>query len=715
MYFNKSKVLKASLSVFTVLILSACGGGGGSSNAADNDTSDGFSEKESAIEKIKAYSNGESSSAPTINDYVAAGVTGVTTETLAELNTIVEGLSPEDVDSTSELTALTTQLGINIVPVANAGGNQTIEINKSISITGSGTDADGTIVSYSWGNNNVVLATTSSFIYTPNTVGTDTLTLTVTDNEGATVSDTMSLVVTAVPTSMPNQNPVANAGNNKTVEVGSVIQIVGSASDSDGSISAYQWSIGETVLAITPTFIYTPSEVGTVRLTLTVIDNDGGTASDTVDVVVTEETFSPNQAPTANAGADKVTQVNTSISIIGSGSDSDGTIVGYEWSNGVTVLATTNIFNYTPTETGTDTLTFTVIDNDGDSSIDTMDVEVLAMPPSDTTPPVISLLGDNPVNVEQGASYNDAGATAADNADGVITSNIVVGGDVVNTNAASGTSFTITYNVSDAAGNAASEVTRTVNIVSVVDTTDPVITLIGPSTIEIVQGSNYDESGATASDNHDGNLTPNIVIGGDAVNTSAASGTTFTITYNVTDAAGNPAIEVTRSVSIIESSSNQIPVLSIATRQNYLTVINDARAVARTCGVHGSFSAVSAVSWSDKLYKAAYEHSQDLAETNTFSHDGSGTVYDWSGYTLSKKSSMVDRVATYGYSWSRLSENITAGASTNTAQEAVDSWLVSDDHCENIMDANVTQVGLALSSKQGTTYTNYWTQNFGRP
>ena len=105
-----------------------------------------------------------------------------------------------------------------------------------------------------------------------------------------------------------------------------------------------------------------------------------------------------------------------SISIVGTGIDSDGTVSAYEWSKGPTILAATAAFSYTPSDTGTDTLTLTVTDNDGDSSIDTMDVQVTAIPSSDITPPVLSLLGQNPVSVDQGTSYNDAGATASDNA-----------------------------------------------------------------------------------------------------------------------------------------------------------------------------------------------------------------------------------------------------------------------------------------------------------
>nr|WP_298998134.1 immunoglobulin-like domain-containing protein [uncultured Allomuricauda sp.] len=88
----------------------------------------------------------------------------------------------------------------------------------------------------------------------------------------------------------------------------------------------------------------------------------------------------------------------------------------------------------------------------------------------DTTPPVITLTGDAVVDLNVGdPAYVDAGATATDNVDGDITANIMVGGDTVDTNVAG--TYTITYNVMDAAGNAATEVTRTVNVT--VDTTSP--------------------------------------------------------------------------------------------------------------------------------------------------------------------------------------------------------------------------------------------------
>jgi hypothetical protein len=83
----------------------------------------------------------------------------------------------------------------------------------------------------------------------------------------------------------------------------------------------------------------------------------------------------------------------------------------------------------------------------------------------------------------------------------------------VNTNIAA--TYTVTYNVSDAAGNAATQVTRTVVVNP--DTTAPVITLIGASTINLNVGDTYTEQGATATDNYDGDITANIVITGAVV------------------------------------------------------------------------------------------------------------------------------------------------------------------------------------------------------
>ncbi len=80
---------------------------------------------------------------------------------------------------------------------------------------------------------------------------------------------------------------------------------------------------------------------------------------------------------------------------------------------------------------------------------------------NDNTAPVITLIGSSQVYAEKGSTYNDAGATAYDETDGDITSEIVVNNQVdINT---IGTYY-VTYNVSDKAGNEATEVKRKVEV-----------------------------------------------------------------------------------------------------------------------------------------------------------------------------------------------------------------------------------------------------------
>ena len=165
----------------------------------------------------------------------------------------------------------------------------------------------------------------------------------------------------------------------------------------------------------------------------------------------------------------------------------------------------------------------------------------------DTEVPVITLNGASTINLNPGVTYNELGATAIDNIDGDISANISIGGDTVNTNALG--SYVVTYNVSDNAGNAAVEVIRTI---IVTDTTAPVITLIGASTINLNVGDTYNEQGATASDNFDGNLTSSIVTTG-TVNTNSVG--TYTVNYNVSDSSGNAANQVVRTVNVSNPSS----------------------------------------------------------------------------------------------------------------------------------------------------------------
>ena len=162
----------------------------------------------------------------------------------------------------------------------------------------------------------------------------------------------------------------------------------------------------------------------------------------------------------------------------------DKTVTMNFWSNvPLDVLVKLEQGNAADTETsashggsGWEELIFT-FDSAGEYSIFTMFVDgpgmtagtfyfddVMQVPTIDLIAPVITLNGDATMDVLVGTTYTDAGATASDNFDGDISANISVGGDTVDVNTVG--TYVITYNVSDAAGNAATEVTRTVNVIT---------------------------------------------------------------------------------------------------------------------------------------------------------------------------------------------------------------------------------------------------------
>jgi len=89
----------------------------------------------------------------------------------------------------------------------------------------------------------------------------------------------------------------------------------------------------------------------------------------------------------------------------------------------------------------------------------TVTVKIIENETPDTTPPVITLIGANPLLIANGATYTDPGATVTDLVDGTRT---ITGTGTVNTALAG--DYTITYNASDAAGNAAIAVLRTVRV-----------------------------------------------------------------------------------------------------------------------------------------------------------------------------------------------------------------------------------------------------------
>lgn len=131
-----------------------------------------------------------------------------------------------------------------------------------------------------------------------------------------------------------------------------------------------------------------------------------------------------------------------------------------------------------------------------------------------------------------------------------------------------------------------------------------------------------------------------------------------------------------------------------------LAEVNRARAQARTCGTR-RFAATTPLRWNPALANAALVHSQDMAGRDYFSHTapGGGTV--------------AERVGKQGYGWTRIGENIAAGA--GSVSQAMQGWLASPGHCANLMNPEFTEMGAAYALNPRSTHSLYWTQVFGRP
>jgi len=178
----------------------------------------------------------------------------------------------------------------NIPPVANAGPDQIVNDSDgngmeivTLNATGS-YDLDGCVTSVAWGTGTKFLG----FGYLLNynfSVGTHNITLSVKDDNRATVRDEIIVTVN------PNQVPAANAGPDQTSFIGEQVLFNGSnSSDPDGEIVTYEWNLGDESKVEYGTSVNHSFAIGNYTVELTVMDNGGASAKDsiTVEIVATD-------------------------------------------------------------------------------------------------------------------------------------------------------------------------------------------------------------------------------------------------------------------------------------------------------------------------------------------------------------------------------------------------------------------------------------------
>jgi hypothetical protein len=212
------------------------------------------------------------------------------------------------------------------------------------------------------------------------------------------------------------------------------------------------------------------------------------------------------------------------------------------------------------------TIIYSAQDSSGNRATATRYVFIVPADAVDKKAPIISI-GDTVKYVSLGETYTDQGVAAYDEIDGTISSDKIIRTGTVNT-AVEGT-YTLTYKVSDKAGNTATATRKVIvqkGSVIIPDLEQPVLTLLGKDTIKIPDDmkigdfmKTYKDAGCTAMDKHDGDITSKIM----ASPIAPLAGKFWFITYSVTDSAGNTAAPVKR---IFETKDIQIvtpPILDL--------------------------------------------------------------------------------------------------------------------------------------------------------
>ncbi len=248
----------------------------------------------------------------------------------------------------------------------STAGTQTVTVQKTkdpvariaaattgvrVAFDGSGSDdPDGTVTAYAWdfGDRTGSAALRPEHVY--GRAGTYTVTLTVTDDKGATGTTTSSVTVA---------DALPRAAFTSSGDALDQSFDAGTSSDADGTVTGWAWDFGDGATATTAEASHTFAAPGTYRVRLTVTDDLGGSGSTGVDVVVRAANVRPTAA-FGSSSADLVGSFDASAS-----SDSDGAVASYAWDFGDGSTGTGVSAQHTYAADGSYPVTLVVTDDRG--------------------------------------------------------------------------------------------------------------------------------------------------------------------------------------------------------------------------------------------------------------------------------------------------------------------------------------------------------------
>ncbi|MFO7618134.1 MAG: PKD domain-containing protein [Thermoplasmata archaeon] len=384
------------------------------------------------------------------------GLTPYTDHFISATFDTVTGSTSATIDGTKEVI-----LELNYVsdpPVANAGGNQSMDAGANFTLDGSASTDDLGIANWTWTIGNITLYG-EKVNYSLTTYGDYNVTLTVTDVEGFTDTDELVLTI------LDNVCPVADAGPDQAVNEDALVTFDGSGSTDLAGIDNYTWTFNDgtarTLYGATPA--YTFANPGVYLVTLTVTDPSGNSASDNMNVTVADIT-----PPVVNGGPGITIAQGTIVTLNGSASSDNMGVTAYTWTfnDGLNdVIRYGPSFDYRFQALGNYTITLTCTDAAGNSAFTTTWVNVV-----DITPPKVLVVAPGesltqvPLNWALIIVFDEPMDRASAEAAFSITGTTVIGFDwdldsryvkinLATLNYNTTYSFSITTNATDVSGN----------------------------------------------------------------------------------------------------------------------------------------------------------------------------------------------------------------------------------------------------------------------
>lgn len=246
-------------------------------------------------------------------------------------------------------------------PTVNLDAPASATTNESVTFSGVNSTDNGNIASYEWefGDEATTTGATVDHAYAEN--GTYTVALTVTDEAGNNATETATVNVTTADDSPPEVNidGPTKATKGETVEFSAI------ASD-DGQITAYEWDFGDGTTTSGEHVSHTYDKTGTFSVELTVTDDNGNSATETMSVEVSPKDSQPTvdiEGPTSVKAGEKAQYTATATD--------DGTIKSYEWNLGDGTTKSGEKIWHTYEKPGNYTVEVTVTDDDGNVQTDT--------------------------------------------------------------------------------------------------------------------------------------------------------------------------------------------------------------------------------------------------------------------------------------------------------------------------------------------------------